>query len=59
MLENELQPVLRAMRRENSNIVAIHQHMSSEQPSGLGQRQSRKFGPGVEASFGCSGAVKS
>jgi len=32
MLENELQPVLRAMRREGINIVAIQQHMSHEQP---------------------------
>ena len=32
MLENELQPVLRAMRREGINIVAIHQHMTHEQP---------------------------
>jgi Domain of Unknown Function (DUF1259) len=32
MLESELQPVLRAMRREGINIVAIHQHMSHEQP---------------------------
>jgi hypothetical protein len=32
MLENELQPVLHAMRREGINIVAIHQHMSHEQP---------------------------
>jgi hypothetical protein len=32
MLENELQPVLRAMRTEGINIVAIHQHMSHEQP---------------------------
>ena len=32
MLENELQPVLRAMRKEGNNIVAIHQHMSHEQP---------------------------
>jgi hypothetical protein len=31
-LENELQPVLRAMRKEGINIVAIHQHMSHEQP---------------------------
>ena len=30
MLENELQPVLRAMRKEGINIVAIHQHMSHE-----------------------------
>jgi len=32
MLENELQPVLRAMRQEGINIVAIHQHMSHESP---------------------------
>src|SRR5215510_14102841 len=32
MLENELQPVLRTMRKEGINIVAIHQHMSQEQP---------------------------
>ncbi len=32
MLEDELQPVLRAMRKEGINIVAIHQHMTHEQP---------------------------
>src|SRR5262245_23598449 len=32
MQENELQPVLRNMRKEGINIVAIHQHMSHEQP---------------------------
>jgi hypothetical protein len=32
MLENELQPVLRAMRKEGISIVAIHQHMTHEQP---------------------------
>jgi len=32
MLENELQPVLHTMRKEGINIVAIHQHMSQEQP---------------------------
>jgi hypothetical protein len=32
MLENELQPVLQAMRTEGFNVVAIHQHMSHEQP---------------------------
>jgi len=32
MLEGELQPVLRSMRKEGINIVAIHQHMSTEQP---------------------------
>jgi hypothetical protein len=32
MLENELQPVLHAMRKEGINIVAIHQHMTHEEP---------------------------
>jgi hypothetical protein len=32
MKEAELQTVLRAMRAEGINIVAIHQHMSQEQP---------------------------
>src|SRR5256714_6512738 len=32
MVVNELQPVLRAMRKEGINIVAIHQHMSQENP---------------------------
>jgi hypothetical protein len=32
MHENELQPVLKAMRGDGINIVAIHQHMTHEQP---------------------------
>lgn len=32
MTENELQTVLKAMRKDGVNIVAIHQHMSEEQP---------------------------
>jgi len=32
MVEDELQPVLRAMRKANINVVAIHQHMTHEQP---------------------------
>ena len=30
--EDELQPVLKALRKSNINIVAIHQHMTHEQP---------------------------
>ena len=37
MTEPELQTVLKAMRHEGINIVAIHQHMSSS--------ASRRFGP--------------
>lgn len=32
MLETELQGVLKSMRRDGINVVAIHQHMSEEQP---------------------------
>ena len=32
MLESELQAVLKALRRADLHIVAIHQHMSGEQP---------------------------
>jgi hypothetical protein len=32
MKERELQTVLKAMRKENMNIVAIHHHMSQEEP---------------------------
>lgn len=35
MLERELQTVLRTMRKEGINIVAIHHHMSGEQPKVL------------------------
>lgn len=32
VLETELQPVLRSLRKDGINIVAIHHHMSQEQP---------------------------
>lgn len=32
MLESELQAVLKALRRDGINIVAIHQHMAGEEP---------------------------
>jgi hypothetical protein len=32
MTENELQTVLKAMRKEGINIIAIHQHMTGEEP---------------------------
>jgi hypothetical protein len=32
MLESELQRVLKALRKHGVDIVAIHQHMSGEQP---------------------------
>jgi hypothetical protein len=32
MLESELQPVLKALRAADIQVVAIHQHMTGEQP---------------------------
>lgn len=32
VLEKELQPVLKSLRKENINIVAIHHHMTMEEP---------------------------
>jgi len=32
VLENELQPVLKALRKGNVNIVTIHSHMTMESP---------------------------
>jgi hypothetical protein len=32
MLKEEMQPVLRAMRKGGINVVAIHQHMSNDEP---------------------------
>jgi hypothetical protein len=32
MLESELQGVLKALRAANIDVVAIHQHMTGEQP---------------------------
>jgi hypothetical protein len=32
MTANELQAVLKSMRKEGINIVAVHQHMSHEEP---------------------------
>jgi hypothetical protein len=32
MTEDELQPVLKAMRAAGINILAIHQHMTHEEP---------------------------
>jgi hypothetical protein len=32
VLEDELQPVLKSLRREGVNVVAIHHHMTHEQP---------------------------
>ena len=35
VLEDELQPVLKSLRKNNINIVAIHHHMTHETPRTL------------------------
>jgi hypothetical protein len=60
MLENELQPVLHAMRNEGINIVAIHEHMSHEQPRCLtlhywGKGKAVNLAQSLEAGSGRAG----
>lgn len=64
MFENELQPVLRAMRQEGINIVAIHQHMSHEQPRVLflhywGKGQALALAQSLRRVLDAQAAVKS
>ena len=64
MLEAELQPVLRSMRKEGINVVAIHQHMSGEQPRYFflhywGKGRSRRSRPIFAAGSRRSGGRKS
>jgi len=57
VLEDELQPVLKALRAGGINIVAIHQHMAGEQPRilflhfwGLGRTED--LAKGIKAALG-------
>jgi hypothetical protein len=64
MLENELQPVLRAMRKEGINIVAIHQHMTHEQPRYVflhywGKGKARDLAQSLKRVLDAQAAVKS
>jgi hypothetical protein len=64
MLENELQPVLRAMRKNGINIVAIHQHMSHEQPRYLflhywGKGKATELAQALKRVLDAQAAVKS
>ena len=61
---NELQPVLKTMRQDGINIVAIHPHMSHEEPRYIflhywGKGQSD--GPGAigQERSGCSSSGRS
>ena len=56
MLESELQPVLKALRRSGILIVAIHQHMTGEQPPILFLHY-WGVGPAVELARGLRAAL--
>lgn len=63
MHENELQPVLRAMRAHAINIVAIHQHMTEESPRILflhywGKGRASELASGVKAALDAQRATK-
>jgi rhodanese-related sulfurtransferase len=56
VLEDELQPVLKSLRNEGVNIVAIHHHMTGEEPRTLflhywGRGASRKLAEAVKRSL--------
>jgi hypothetical protein len=56
VLEDELQPVLKSLRKEGINIVAIHHHMTHEQPRYLflhywGKGSAAKLAAGLKATL--------
>src|SRR6185436_1722759 len=60
MLEGELQGVLRALRAAHINVVAIHQHMTGEQPRVLflhywGIGSTTELASGLKAALGKTG----
>ncbi len=57
VLEAELQPVLRSLRKSNINIVAIHSHMTGENPRTLflhywGRGTASELAQGVKTALG-------
>jgi hypothetical protein len=63
MLENEVQPVLKALRANNLNIVAIHQHMLETQPTIIflhywGTGPAEKLATGFKATLDQLGTAK-
>jgi hypothetical protein len=62
MLESELQGVLKALRGAGINIVAIHQHMSGEQPRILflhywGIGRAEDLAKGIKAALSKTGST--
>ena len=63
MLETELQAVLKSLRRDGINVVAIHQHMSGEQPRYLflhywGKGKAADLARAVKRALDTQGAAK-
>jgi len=63
MHENELQPVLKAMRSAGINIVAIHQHMTHEEPRYMflhywGKGKATDLAKGVKKALDAQNAAK-
>lgn len=63
VLADELQPVLRAMRGAGINIVAIHQHMTAEEPRMLflhywGKGPARDLAAGVKKALEAQASVR-
>ena len=63
MHEDELQSVLKAMRSEGINIVAIHQHMTHETPRTMflhywGKGKAVDLASGVKKALDAQHAVK-
>lgn len=64
MLEGELQTVLKSMRKEGINIVAIHHHMSEEKPKYLflhywGKGRAQDLAQGLRRTLDLQAKVKS
>ena len=63
VLENELQPVLKSLRHEGVNIVAIHHHMTNEEPRMLflhywGRGAARALAEALRNTLAAQAAVK-
>jgi hypothetical protein len=61
--EDELQPVLKSLLKSNINIVAIHQHMTNEQPRIMffhywGRGVAKDLGQAVKGGFLVGGLLK-
>ena len=63
MLATEVTPVLKALRANGINVVAIHHHMTGTQPTVIflhywGQGPAEKLATAVRAAINLTGAAK-